>query len=75
MPHFEKMLYDNALLAACYLEAWQAMGKAQYAAVVRQTLDYLLRDLADPLGGFYGSEDADSEGAGRHILPLDAAGD
>jgi hypothetical protein len=62
VPHFEKMLYDNAMLAACYLEAWQATGKAGYAAVVRQTLDYVLRDLSDPLGGFYGSEDADSEG-------------
>jgi uncharacterized protein YyaL (SSP411 family) len=62
VPHFEKMLYDNALLAACYLEAWQATRKAAYAAVVRQSLDYLLRDLCDPLGGFYGSEDADSEG-------------
>ena len=43
VPHFEKMLYDNALLATCYLEAWQATGNARYAAVVRQTLDYLLR--------------------------------
>ncbi|MCE5266836.1 MAG: thioredoxin domain-containing protein [Planctomycetaceae bacterium] len=62
VPHFEKMLYDNAMLAVCYLEAWQATGEQAYAEVTRQTLDYLLRDMTDPLGGFYDAEDADSEG-------------
>jgi uncharacterized protein YyaL (SSP411 family) len=62
VPHFEKMLYDNALLAGCYLEAWQATGRDDYARVVRETLDYVLRDMTDAEGGFYGTEDADSEG-------------
>lgn len=62
VPHFEKMLYDNALLAVSYLEAWQVTGNEAYARVVRETLDYVLRDLTGPEGGFYSSEDADSEG-------------
>ncbi len=62
VPHFEKMLYDNAMLATAYLEAWQETGQERYARVVRQTLDYLLRAMTDPGGGLYSAEDADSEG-------------
>ena len=62
VPHFEKMLYDNAELASTYLTAFLATGEERYAKVARSTLDYLLRDLQDEGGGFYSSEDADSEG-------------
>jgi uncharacterized protein len=60
VPHFEKMLYDQAQLAIAYLEAAQASGDAFYAAVAEDTLDYVLRDMTDERGGFYSAEDADS---------------
>jgi uncharacterized protein YyaL (SSP411 family) len=60
VPHFEKMLYDQAQLVMAYLEAAQATGDDFYAAVAEDTLDYVRRDMTDPGGGFYSAEDADS---------------
>ena len=62
VPHFEKMLYDNALLARVYLRTWQLTGIEDLLTTARETLDYLLGDLADPEGGIHSAEDADSEG-------------
>ena len=62
VPHFEKMLYDNALLSKVYLEAWQATHKDLYRRVAAGVLDYVLRDMTDRRGGFHSAEDADSEG-------------
>ena len=61
-PHFEKMLYDNALLAIAYLETYHATKKEPYADTARQIFTYVLRDMTSPEGGFYSAEDADSEG-------------
>ncbi len=62
VPHFEKMLYDNAILAQGYLEAWQAEKTPRYEQVARLVLEYLLRDMCSSEGGFYSAEDAESEG-------------
>jgi len=62
VPHFEKMLYDQAQLAAVYTKAYQVTGEPRYRAVATATLDYVLRDMTDAEGGFYSAEDADSEG-------------
>ncbi len=62
VPHFEKMLYDNAQLAQEYLEAYQLTQNIEYRRIAEQTLEYLLRDMRAESGGFYASEDADSEG-------------
>lgn len=62
VPHFEKMLYDNALLAMTYLEAYQLTAKPEYAETAEQIFSYVLRDMTDEGGAFYSAEDADSEG-------------
>lgn len=67
VPHFEKMLYDNAQIIGNYLEAYQITHNECWAAVARETLGYLLRDMARPEGGFYSAEDADSLAGGRKM--------
>jgi uncharacterized protein YyaL (SSP411 family) len=62
VPHFEKMLYDQAMLAMAYTEAYQATGKEEYEKTCREIFIYLMRDMTSPEGGFFSGEDADSEG-------------
>ena len=62
VPHFEKMLYDNALLVPAYLEAYQLTKQQQFADIARETIDYVLRDLVSPQGGFFAAEDAGEVG-------------
>jgi uncharacterized protein YyaL (SSP411 family) len=72
VPHFEKMLYDNALLSRLYLHAYQATGEAFFRRVAEETLDYVVREMTGASGGFYSTQDADSEGVEGKFFVWDA---
>jgi uncharacterized protein len=73
VPHFEKMLYDNALLVRLYLHGWQLTGEQRFRQVLGETVEYVLRDLRHPDGGFFSAEDADSEGEEGRFYVWDVA--
>ena len=62
LPHFEKMLYDQAMISMAYLEAFEATKDEKYAAIVEEIFSYVIRDMLNEEGGFFSAEDADSEG-------------
>jgi uncharacterized protein YyaL (SSP411 family) len=77
IPHFEKMLYDNALLARTYLRVAQLTGREDFTRIAIETLDYLVEDMADPIGGLHSAEDADTQGieGGYSVWTWDELGD